>query len=110
MVGRHAAGRRRAALATLGTLVLTGIPAAAAAAPPPAPGPLPAGARSLGADKPSAQILSAMERDLHLTRAQAEYCVREPGDAMRGATLDTGHDSDGTESGARPTQPSYRGP
>ncbi|GAA2480090.1 alpha-lytic protease prodomain-containing protein [Streptomyces longisporus] len=71
MVGRHAAGRHRAALAALGTLVLTGIPAVAAAAPPPAPGPLPAGARSLGADKPSAQILSAMQRDLHLTRAQA---------------------------------------
>ncbi|MFF4506733.1 carbohydrate-binding protein [Streptomyces sp. NPDC001401] len=71
MVGRHAAGRRRAALATLGTLVLTGIPAAAAAAPPPAPGPLPSAARTLGADRPSPQVLRAMERDLRLTRAQA---------------------------------------
>ncbi|GAA3837722.1 alpha-lytic protease prodomain-containing protein [Streptomyces coacervatus] len=71
MVGRHAAGRRRAALATLGTLVLTGIPTAAAAAPPPAPGPLPSAPRSLGADRPSPQVLRAMERDLRLTRAQA---------------------------------------
>jgi streptogrisin C len=71
MVGRHAAGRRHAALTALGTLVLAGIPAAAAAEPPPAPGPPPTAAQTLGADKPSAQVLRAMERDLRLTRSQA---------------------------------------
>ena len=71
MVGRHAAGRRRAALTALGTLVLTGIPTAATAEPPPAPGPPPSAAQTLGADKPSAQVLRAMERDLKLTQKQA---------------------------------------
>ncbi|MER5209607.1 alpha-lytic protease prodomain-containing protein [Streptomyces sp. NPDC002838] len=71
MVGRHATGRRRAALTALGTLVLTGIPATAAAEPPPAPGPPPSAAQTLGADKPSAQVLRAMERDLRLTPSQA---------------------------------------
>ncbi|GCB52878.1 alpha-lytic protease prodomain-containing protein [Streptomyces sp. NL15-2K] len=71
MVGRHAAGTRHAALAALGTLVLAGIPAVAAAEPPPAPGPPPTAAQTLGADKPSAQVLRAMERDLRLTPSQA---------------------------------------
>jgi streptogrisin C len=72
MVGRHLTGGRRAALAAVGTLVLTGLPAAAAAAPPPAPAPgPPSAARTLGADKPSDQVLRAMERDLGLTQAQA---------------------------------------
>ncbi|WP_151477455.1 alpha-lytic protease prodomain-containing protein [Streptomyces albicerus] len=71
MVGRHAAGRRRVALTALGTLVLTGIPTAAAAEPPPAPGPSPSAAQTLGADKPSAQVLRAMARDLKLTQKQA---------------------------------------
>jgi len=73
MVGRHAAGTRRAALTALGTLVLTGTTAAAAAAPPPAPGPSrhTAAAQTLGAGKPSNQMLGAMARDLGLTRAQA---------------------------------------
>ncbi|MCX5058882.1 alpha-lytic protease prodomain-containing protein [Streptomyces sp. NBC_00201] len=73
MVGRHAAGTRRAALTALGALVLTGLPAAAEAAPPPAPGPArtTTAAHTLGADRPSAQVLRAMVRDLRLTRSQA---------------------------------------
>ncbi|WP_406438765.1 alpha-lytic protease prodomain-containing protein [Streptomyces sp. NBC_01613] len=71
MVGRHVAGTRRTALTALGTLVLTAVPVAAAAAPPPAPGPPSTAARTLGADRPSAQVLRAMQRDLRLTRAQA---------------------------------------
>src|SRR5439155_22085143 len=43
-------------------------------------------------------------------RAQVELCVREPDGYTRGVTLDTGHDSDRAESGARPPQPSHRGP
>ncbi|MCX5419051.1 alpha-lytic protease prodomain-containing protein [Streptomyces sp. NBC_00078] len=79
MVGRHAAGTRRAALTAFGALVLTGLPglpglpAAAEAAPPPAPGPARSttAAHTLGADRPSAQVLRAMVRDLKLTRSQA---------------------------------------
>ncbi|MEU6254341.1 carbohydrate-binding protein [Streptomyces sp. NPDC047043] len=72
MVGRHVASRRRTALAALGTLVLTGLPAAAMAAPPPAPGPPSStAARTLGADRPSDEVLRAMERDLGLTKSQA---------------------------------------
>ncbi|MFJ8545265.1 carbohydrate-binding protein [Streptomyces sp. NPDC093586] len=71
MVGRHAARTRRAALTALGALALTALPSAATAAPPPAPGPLPTAAQTLGADKPSAQVLRAMERDLGLTPDQA---------------------------------------
>ncbi|MEU9591517.1 alpha-lytic protease prodomain-containing protein [Streptomyces sp. NPDC048193] len=67
MVGRHAARTRRAALTALGALALTALPPAASAAP----GPLPTAARTLGADKPSAQVLRAMERDLGLTPDQA---------------------------------------
>src|SRR4051812_6827282 len=71
MVGRHATGARRVALTALGALALTGIPAAATAAPPPpAPGPAHAADRTLG-DRPPAQVLRAMERDLGLTRKQA---------------------------------------
>ncbi|MFR0354280.1 alpha-lytic protease prodomain-containing protein [Streptomyces sediminimaris] len=71
MVGRHAVGARRAALTALGALVLTTVPSAAAAPPPPAPGPAHLSARTLGADRPPAQVLRAMERDLGLTRSQA---------------------------------------
>ncbi|MEU6106603.1 S1 family peptidase, partial [Streptomyces flaveolus] len=67
MVGRHAARTRRAALTALGALALTALPLAASAAP----GPLPTAAQTLGADKPSAQVLRAMERDLGLTPDQA---------------------------------------
>ncbi|MGW3991533.1 alpha-lytic protease prodomain-containing protein [Streptomyces sp. NPDC004830] len=70
MAHRHAVTGRRAALAALGALVATGIPAAAAE-PTPAPGPLPSAARTLGADRPSAGLLRAMERDLGLTPEEA---------------------------------------
>ncbi|GAA4788886.1 alpha-lytic protease prodomain-containing protein [Streptomyces ziwulingensis] len=72
MVGRHATARRRAAFTALGALVLTAaVPSAASAGPPPAPGPLPTAAQTLGADRPSAQVLRALERDLGLTSDQA---------------------------------------
>jgi streptogrisin C len=71
MVGRHTAVRSRAALTALGALVLAGATSAVAAEQPPAPGPLPTAAQTLGADKPSAQVLRAMERDLKLTPKQA---------------------------------------
>ncbi|MFH9571015.1 trypsin-like serine protease [Streptomyces sp. NPDC017230] len=71
MVGRHAARSRRAALTALGALVLTALPSAASAAPPPAPERQPVAARTLGAHKPTADVLRAMERDLKLTPRQA---------------------------------------
>ncbi|MFG3101951.1 trypsin-like serine protease [Streptomyces sp. NPDC048182] len=71
MVGRNAARSRRAALTALGALVLTALPGAASAAPPPAPGPLPTATQTLGADRPSAQVLAALVRDLRLTPEQA---------------------------------------
>lgn len=81
MVGRHAVGARRAALTALGALVLTGVPSAAAAPPPPAPGPAHLAARTLGADRPPAQVLRAMERDLGLTRAQARVRLVDEAEA-----------------------------
>ncbi|MFJ4336295.1 MULTISPECIES: trypsin-like serine protease [unclassified Streptomyces] len=71
MVGRHAAGSRRAALTALGALVLTALPSAASAAPPPVPGPRPAAAHRPGAAAAPARMLSAMERDLGLAPGQA---------------------------------------
>ncbi|MEU0175081.1 carbohydrate-binding protein [Streptomyces massasporeus] len=71
MVHRHAVAGRRVALTALGALVATGIPAAWAAEPTPAAGPLPSAAQTLGADRPSAPVLRALERDLGLTPAQA---------------------------------------
>ncbi|WP_320777998.1 alpha-lytic protease prodomain-containing protein [Streptomyces sp. CRN 30] len=71
MVGRHATGRRSAVVTALGALVLTAVPSAAAAGPPPAPGPLPTAAQTLGADRPSAEVLRALGRDLRLTPDQA---------------------------------------
>lgn len=73
MVGRHAPGGHRVvltAVGTLGALVVASL-APSAAAPPPAPGPPPTAARTLGADRPSAPVLRALQRDLGLTRAQA---------------------------------------
>ncbi|GHA10634.1 serine protease [Streptomyces tauricus] len=69
MVPRHARGAARTALTVLGALALTGLPAAVAAEPP-APGP--SSAQTLGADRPSAAVLRAMQRDLRLTGAQAK--------------------------------------
>ncbi|MFI6858016.1 S1 family peptidase [Streptomyces sp. NPDC050416] len=71
MVHRHAVTGRRAALTAIGALVATGLPSAVAAEPNPAAGPPPAAAQTLGADRPSAPVLRAMERDLGLTPAQA---------------------------------------
>ncbi|GGY41549.1 carbohydrate-binding protein [Streptomyces djakartensis] len=70
MVHRHAGAGRRVALTVLGALV-AGIPSAVAAEPAPPAGPLPSAAQTLGADRPSAPVLRAMERDLGLTPAQA---------------------------------------
>ncbi|MGW3730017.1 alpha-lytic protease prodomain-containing protein [Streptomyces sp. NPDC000851] len=72
MVHRHAPTARRAAVIALGALVLSGICSAAGAEPPPAPGSLPTAAQTVGADRPSAQVLRALQRDLELTPAQAE--------------------------------------
>jgi streptogrisin C len=69
MAHRHVAAGC-AALTVLGTLVLTGLPAAAAGEPP-APTPAPSAAETLGANKPSPVVLRALERDLSLTEAQA---------------------------------------
>ncbi|MGA5901129.1 alpha-lytic protease prodomain-containing protein [Streptomyces venetus] len=71
MVHRHAVTGRRAALTVLGALVATGIPSAVAAEPAPPAGSLPSAAQTLGADRPPAPVLHAMERDLGLTAAQA---------------------------------------
>ncbi|MFE7900200.1 alpha-lytic protease prodomain-containing protein [Streptomyces sp. NPDC057424] len=70
MVHRHAVTGRRVALTALGALVATGIPDSVAAEPTPAAGPLPSAAQTLGADRPSAPVLRALERDLGLTPAQ----------------------------------------
>ncbi|KAA0931962.1 carbohydrate-binding protein [Streptomyces apricus] len=69
MVHRNTGRTNRTALTALGALVLTGLPAAAAAEPP-APAPASA-AQTLGADRPSAGLLRALQRDLRLTGAQA---------------------------------------
>ncbi|GAA2252597.1 serine protease [Streptomyces ruber] len=71
MVHRHAVAGRRAALTVLGTLVLTGLPPAMAADPPPTPAQVPSAARTLGADRPSAETLRALQHDLGLTPDQA---------------------------------------
>ncbi|MGA5363451.1 carbohydrate-binding protein [Streptomyces purpurascens] len=71
MVHRHAVTGRRAALTALGALVAAGLPSAVAAEPAPPAGPLPSAAQTLGADRPSAPVLRALERDLGLTPAQA---------------------------------------
>ncbi|MGV9891801.1 alpha-lytic protease prodomain-containing protein [Streptomyces sp. NPDC003395] len=71
MVGRHPARTGRAALVAIAALALAAVHPAADAAPPPAPGPVPSAAQTLGADRPSAAMLQALQRDLKLTPAQA---------------------------------------
>lgn len=66
----RSAGAGCAALAVLGTLVLTG-PPAAGAADPPVPTTATSAAETLGAHKPSAEVLRALRRDLGLTETQA---------------------------------------
>ncbi|MEG3627828.1 alpha-lytic protease prodomain-containing protein [Streptomyces poriticola] len=95
MVGRHAADRRRAALAAVGALVVTAIPSAASAAPPPAPGALPSAAQTLGADRPPAGLLRALGRDLGLTPHQA--AVRLVNEAEAGTRAGRLRNSLGTD-------------
>lgn len=66
----RSAGAVCAALTVLGTLVLTGPPAAVAAEPP-VPTTATSAAETLGAHKPSAEVLRALRRDLGLTETQA---------------------------------------
>ncbi|MFE9643227.1 carbohydrate-binding protein [Streptomyces sp. NPDC006365] len=67
----RSAGAGCAALAVLGTLVLTGT-SAAVAAEPPVPTTATSAAETLDAHKPSAEVLRALRRDLGLTEAQAK--------------------------------------
>jgi streptogrisin C len=71
MAEKHRTTQRNAALVALGTLVLTAIHPAASAQSPSDRGPVPTAAQTLGADKPSTQVLRALQRDLRLTSAQA---------------------------------------
>ncbi|MBC9725997.1 alpha-lytic protease prodomain-containing protein [Streptomyces sp. TRM68367] len=87
MLGRHAAAGRRTALAALGTLALTGFTSATAAEPPP-PMSGSTAAQTLGADRPSAELLRVMERDLGLTPGQAaERLVNEAEAGTRAGRL-----------------------
>jgi streptogrisin C len=61
----------RTALIAAGALMLTGLCPVAAADPPPAGGSLPGAAHTLGADRPPAQLVAALGRDLGLTPEQA---------------------------------------
>ncbi|GHH17104.1 alpha-lytic protease prodomain-containing protein [Streptomyces lanatus] len=86
MLGRHTAAGRRAALTALGALVLTGATTAAAAEPPPAPAST--AAQTLGADRPPAAVVRAMERDLKLKPGQAaERLVNEAEAGVRAGRL-----------------------
>ncbi|MGW1952897.1 alpha-lytic protease prodomain-containing protein [Streptomyces sp. NPDC001920] len=86
MLGRHGAARRRTALTALGTLVLTGVTTAASAEPPPAPAST--AAHTLGADRPPAAVLRALERDLKLKPGQAaERLVNEAEAGARAGRL-----------------------
>ncbi|MFJ8630391.1 alpha-lytic protease prodomain-containing protein [Streptomyces sp. NPDC093568] len=88
MLGRHTALGRRAALTTACALVLTGVTSAATAAPPPAPVPASVAAQTLGADKPPAAVVRAMERDLKLEPGQAaERLVNEAEAGVRAGRL-----------------------
>lgn len=72
-MAHRSAGAAHAALTAVGALLLTGLPVAFAAEQPvPATGsaPLAAGAASRGGE-PSAALLSALQRELHLTPQQA---------------------------------------
>jgi len=79
MADRHRATVRGAAVVALGTLALTAIQPAASAGP--GRGPAPSAAQTLGADKPSPQVLHALERDLRLTPDQAATRLVNEADA-----------------------------
>ncbi|MEU1259851.1 alpha-lytic protease prodomain-containing protein [Streptomyces chartreusis] len=86
MLLRHTAAGRRTALTALGALVLTGVTTAATAAPPPAPAST--AAQTLGADRPPAAVVRAMERDLKLKPGQAaERLVNEAEAGVRAGRL-----------------------
>lgn len=89
MVHRHARTARRAASVALGALVLAGLPATAVAEPvPTGGGPAPGAAQTLGADRPSPELLGALQRDLKLTSAQAsERLVNEAEAGTRAGRL-----------------------
>ncbi|MFJ9907391.1 alpha-lytic protease prodomain-containing protein [Streptomyces sp. NPDC101152] len=71
MADRHRAVGRNAALIALGALVLAALHPAASAETSSDHAPAPTAAQTLGADKPSPEVLRALERDLRLTPAQA---------------------------------------
>ncbi|MDN3295364.1 alpha-lytic protease prodomain-containing protein [Streptomyces ficellus] len=79
MLHRHATVAC-ATLTAVGALVLAGPPGATAAESP-APPATPTATQTLGADKPSPALLDAMQRDLGLTRAQAETRLRNEAEA-----------------------------
>lgn len=86
MLGRHPAAGRRVAVPVLGALVLAGAATAATAAPPPTPAST--AAQTLGADRPPASVLRAMERDLKLKPGQAaERLVNEAEAGARAGRL-----------------------
>ncbi|WP_238695839.1 alpha-lytic protease prodomain-containing protein, partial [Streptomyces sp. E2N171] len=88
MVLRHARTARRSALVALGALVLAGLPYTAAADAAPAEGPAPGAAQTLGADRPSPHLLSALQRDLKLNEEQAsERLVNEAEAGTRAGRL-----------------------
>ncbi|MEU1268832.1 alpha-lytic protease prodomain-containing protein [Streptomyces sp. NPDC005799] len=89
MAGRSRALARNAALVALGLTAFH--PAASAQAPS---GPAPSAAQTLGADKPSAQVLRALERDLRLTPTQAS--ARLVNEAEAGTRAGTLHNALGT--------------
>jgi streptogrisin C len=80
MARRHV-GAGCAVLTALGSLVLMSPSSATATAPsvPPAEGP--SAARTLGADRPSAEVLHALERDLGLTAAEARQRLSNEAEA-----------------------------
>ncbi len=88
MVPSHVRAPRHSALTALGALVLAGLPSVAAAEPPPAAGPAPGTAQTLGADRPSPQLLTALQRDLGLEPHQAsERLVNEAEAGTRAGRL-----------------------
>ncbi len=88
MLGRHTAAGRRTALTVFGALVLSGVTSAAAAGPPPAPVPASTAAQTVGADRPSAAVLRALERDLRLKPGQAaDRLVNEAEAGVRAGRL-----------------------
>ncbi|MEV5318825.1 trypsin-like serine protease [Streptomyces sp. NPDC052687] len=88
MAHRHTVARHGAALTVLGALVLAAIPTAEAADPEPSAGSVATAAQTLGADKPSQQVLLALQRDLRLTSTQArERLVNEAEAGTRAGRL-----------------------